>query len=52
MAVGIRCMQHGILDSLFFTVLVLGVGSDRSAAWELAKGSPDDYRALGRNAAK
>ena len=29
-----------------------GAGSDRSAAWELAKGSPDDFRALGRNAAK
>ena len=29
-----------------------GAGSDRSAAWELAKGSPDDYMALGRSAAK
>ena len=29
-----------------------GVGTDRSSAWELAKGSPGEYRALGRGAAK
>ena len=29
-----------------------GAGTNRSGAWELAKGSPEQYRALGRNAAK
>ena len=29
-----------------------GVGSDKSAAWELASGSTDEYRTLGRNAVK